>query len=422
MFSIFFLIISTFWILKPLKKTLFFQFYKEQGGFNALSFHMTGAQAELLAKIVNMLAAVVAVIVFSWLSHRFKRERLTWIFVSLFCLSFMVFGFTLTPLTEPVAWLFYVIGDMFATVMVAAFFAFLNDSVSPEVAKRLYGPIGLGGVLGGAFGSSVEALFIHSMSIPGWMIICIVMTAAISVNAWFAARNAEKVTAPHEHEVRTHVRTDDDGSLFEGAKMTFSSPYLLSIGMIVCLYEIVSALVDFQFSAAFEHSYTSAELPGKFGAVFARNNWVALFVQIFVTGFVMRRFGLTPALLTLPVAEMAGAVGFIVFPVAGTAGLLSTFDNGFSYSINQSAKEALYVTTPRPVKYKAKAFIDMFLQRFGKAIAVVLSLILTMYFKNFSTVRWISLLTLAIVLIWMFCARYAGQIFDSAAKKGKPAG
>jgi len=426
MFSYFFLVITNFWILKPLKKTLFFQFYKVHGGFTILSYHMSGAQAELLAKIFNMLAAVIAVFIFSWLSQKFKREKLTWIFAGAFIGWFIFFGFTLTPLTELVVWVFYVTGDMFATIMVAAFFAFLNDSVSPEVAKRLYGPIGLGGVLGGAVGSSFEALYIHSMSAWGWMMVCIVLTGVIALNAYLAMRNVDGVTAQHElvHTTPTveHEEREGTGSLLDGAKMTFKSPYLLSIGMIVCLYEIVSALVDFQFSAAFEHSYTSAELGRHFADLFARNNWAALFVQVFVTGFVMRRFGLTPALLTLPVAEMAGAVAFIAFPVAGVAGMLSTFDNGFSYSINQSAKEALYVTTPRPVKYKAKAFIDMFLQRFGKAIAVVLSLLLTMYFKDFSTVRWISMVTLAVGIVWILCARYAGRIFDNAAKLRMTAG
>ena len=38
--------------------------------------------------------------------------------------------------------------------MVPTFFAFLNDSVTPRQAKRLYGLIILGGVLGGAVGST----------------------------------------------------------------------------------------------------------------------------------------------------------------------------------------------------------------------------------------------------------------------------
>ena len=66
-------------------------------------------------------------------------------------------------------------------------------------------------------------------------------------------------------------------------------------------------------------------------------------------------------------------------------------DSGFAYSINQSAKEALYVPTSKEEKYKAKAFIDMFVQRFGKVLAIGVSLVTTTYFVDFSTVRWLSI-------------------------------
>ena len=62
-----------------------------------------------------------------------------------------------------------------------------------------------------------------------------------------------------------------------------------------------------------------------------------------------------------------------IFPeyAATLAEFLNTADNAFSYSINQSAKEALYVPTTEDEKYKAKAFIDMFVQRAAKAVAVM---------------------------------------------------
>ena len=418
MFSYFFLVITVFWILKPLKKTLFFQFYKAQNGFMFFGDPMTAAQAELLAKILNMVAAMAAVVVFSWLSQKFKREKLTWVLAGFFIACFVIYGFTLKPLTDFSVWTFYVFGDMFATVMVATFFAFLNDSVSPDIAKRLYAPIGLGGLVGGACGSTIEALFIHRLSIFLWMLVCCVLSGIIMMNAHFARLNAEKLSGKSYRPIVTPVeRLEKSNSAVDGAKMVFGSRYLISIAMIVCLYEVISALVDFQFSATFERSYSSAELASKFAAVFARNNWVSLAVQVILTGFVMRRFGLVPALLTLPAAEITGALGFIIFPVPFMAGMLSTIDNGFSYSINQSAKEALYVpTAPRDVKYKAKAFIDMFVQRFGKAVAVVISLLITMAFKEVSTIRWISLVTCAIVLVWSGFAWYAGHTFERSAR------
>ena len=118
----------------------------------------------------------------------------------------------------------------------------------------------------------------------------------------------------------------------------------------------------------------------------------ALVVQLFLTTFVMRRFGLTVALLVTPAVMIFGSLGFLAVPILWTGSLLNTADSGFAYSINQSAREALYTPTTRDEKYKAKAFIDMFVQRFAKALAVGVSLTITLVFADFSTIRWLSLL------------------------------
>jgi len=136
-----------------------------------------------------------------------------------------------------------------------------------------------------------------------------------------------------------------------------------------------------------------------------------MLVQLFLTSFVMTRFGLGTALLVLPMAVLMGAAGFAALPVLWMGSALNTADNGFSYSINQSAKEALYVPTRRDEKYNAKAFIDMFVQRFAKALSVVVSLGITAWFQDFSSVRWLSVFTVPIIALWIVAARYAGRRF-----------
>ncbi|MBC7171532.1 MAG: hypothetical protein H5U40_03850, partial [Polyangiaceae bacterium] len=64
MFAYFFLVITTFWILKPLKKALFLSFYDEHG-LTLLGHHFGAAQAELLAKELNVAAAFVAMVGFA---------------------------------------------------------------------------------------------------------------------------------------------------------------------------------------------------------------------------------------------------------------------------------------------------------------------------------------------------------------------
>jgi AAA family ATP:ADP antiporter len=190
--------------------------------------------------------------------------------------------------------------------------------------------------------------------------------------------------------------------------LVFSSPYLLSIVAIVGLYEIVSTVMDFQFTSTVAHYLNGPAIGEQFSTVFAITNVVSMLVQLFLTSFVMSRLGVGVALLFLPVAVLAGSMGFTVLPILWVGSSLNTVDNGFSYSINQSS---LYVPTTKDEKYKAKAFIDMFVQRFAKAVAVGVSLGITVVFQDFSSIRWLSGFTIPIIIVWIFAVRYAGRKF-----------
>ena len=88
------------------------------------------------------------------------------------------------------------------------------------------------------------------------------------------------------------------------------------------------------------------------------------------------------------------------------------FDDEFMLTgSNQSAKEALYTPTTPDEKYAAKAFIDMFGQRFAKTIGVGASLAMSQWFHDFASVRWLSLVSIAVIVLWAAAARYAGQAF-----------
>ncbi|MCH8287599.1 MAG: MFS transporter [Candidatus Marinimicrobia bacterium] len=416
MFSYFFLVISTFWILKPLKKSLFITFY-DQTGVDILQWHLRGSQAELIAKTLNMVVAFLAVVVFTWLATRYRRQKLTYIFSAFFIVSYIMYGMIIENAGDIIIWSFYLFGDLFSTLMVATFFAFMNDSVSPDSAKRLYGFVGFGGVLGGVFGSTFVRVWVDYISITNWLWICVVIALMIIVLAGFAGRYVDRNPRPviEAKEEPTEKKDKAENPAIEGAKLVFRSKYLLAIAGIVGLYEIVSTLMDFQFTSTIEHYLDGPDIRRQFTMMFNITNIVSMFVQLFLTSFIMTRFGLTAALLFLPAAILIGSSAFIAIPVLWVGSFLNTADNGFSYSINQSAKETLYVPTTRDEKYKAKAFIDMFIQRFAKAVAVVLSLGITLLFKDYSSVRWLSLATLIAVIIWIFIIKYVGRRFNELA-------
>jgi ATP/ADP translocase len=72
-------------------------------------------------------------------------------------------------------------------------------------------------------------------------------------------------------------------------------------------------------------------------------------------------------------------------------------------------REALYVPTRKDEQYKAKAFIDLFVQRTAKALAVGVSLGITLTFQDFSRVRGLGAFTLPGIALWILAARYAGR-------------
>jgi AAA family ATP:ADP antiporter len=411
MFGYFFLVITTFWILKPIKKTVFIGFY-EGRSFDLLGPAFTGPQAELLAKVANMFVAYLAVVVFSALARNLRRQQLTFVFSAFFLACYVAYSYGLNQPAEATVWSFYLFGDAFSTLMVATFFAFLNDSVTPDKAKRLYGLVGLGGVTGGAFGANVVRTWISDLDTATWMWVCFGVGIVIVLLAFLAGRLVDRDPPPDDEPAKDpSVKPTGGNPAMEGARLVFRSRYLLSVVAIVGLYEIVSTVMDFQFTATVVHYLDGEAIGQQFATVYTITNVVALLVQLLLTSFVMTRFGVGVALLVLPLAALGGSGAFMAFPLLWFGSFLNTADNAFSYSINQSAKEALYVPTTRDEKYKAKAFIDMFVQRFAKAIAVGVSLGITTVFADFSSVRWLSLFTVAITFFWILAARYAGHHF-----------
>ena len=184
---------------------------------------------------------------------------------------------------------------------------------------------------------------------------------------------------------------------------------VLAIAAIVGIYEIVSTIIDFQFTSTILHYVDGSARGQHFANVFAFTNVVSLLVQLFLTGFVMQRFGILVALLVSPLVLLGASGIFMLAPVLLVGSFLNTADNGFSYSINQSARESLYVPTSVEEKYKAKAFIDMFVQRFAKAVAVGITLLITSHFHDFDGVRWLSLINVVLILVWIYAVFVAGK-------------
>ena len=416
MSAFFFLIIGIFWVLKPLKRGVIINYFGDAPvSFFGLTFG--GAEAEQIGKFLNVIAAYLVVIAFTWLAVRVARHWMVAIFAAGCAAAFVSYAYLLQgPFGQLTAWSFYVFGDMFNTVMVVLFWAFTDDLWTADQAKRTYGLVGLGGTLGGFLGASVVSSTVEESGRSPLLLWCVVPMVLVVVIAFLVQR----LRGPDGVRVRTGAAASwtDTPAAVEGAKLVFASPYLLAIAGIIGTYELVSNIVDFQLASTVE-----AMIPDDLGkdAFFALVGQItgvgSIVVQLLLTSFVMKRWGLKVALSFLPVAVAVSSLGFLILPTLALAAAMSASDNTLNYSINQSAREALYTPTDPDTTYKAKAFIDMFVQRFGKVVSVVLNLALVALLAG--NVRWLSMVTLAMAVVWFLLVRYVGVCFSQAEREAE---
>jgi len=268
------------------------------------------------------------------------------------------------------------------------------------------------GVVGGFIGATTVSAFVEPLGREVLLWICAALMLLIAVVAVWIDRNerdedADVACCPEESEAAGRRAS----AVWEGARVVFKSRYLLAIAVLVGVYELVSNVADFQLATFVEMQIAgSTEKDAFFGFIGQITGIVSILVQLFVTTFVLRRFGAGVALFFLPVAFLIGSAGFLVIPTLFLVAFLRVSDNGLNYSINQSAREALYTPTSQDAKYKAKAFIDMFIQRAAKVVAVGLNLGLTVLVAT--QVRWLSLISIPLIVVWILLARYLKREFS----------
>ncbi|MDA2929161.1 MFS transporter [Acidobacteria bacterium AH-259-O06] len=401
MAGFFFSAMTVFQILKPLKKGLFVE-------------HI-GAELQLIAKVLNILVAIGAMVVFTYLYNRLGGRRLVYVLGGLFLAALLVFSTLVSEAPSKIVnWSFYLFGDLWSTVWVATFWAFLNEISTPDQSKRLYGVIGAGGTLGGLLGVTLVVLLVRQYSPQLLLLLCAGLTVAILLLVWRTDKLAQQPNAAltYRRDRPAKPEAAKSNAVTEGAKLVLASKYLLAIVGIMGLYELCSAMIDFQFSTASETISGSRATTFFIAQIYLITNTVAVVVQLFFTSFVMRRFGLGPALMILPLAMALSSGLFMVVPTLMFAGLLNVADNGFNYSINQTARESLYVPTSSDEQYKARAFTNMFVQRAGKGVATVISAVFILI-----GVRWLSLVTIAVTVLWMTIATFAGRRFHEFSEE-----
>ena len=427
------LALTIFWILKPLKKSLFIGLYDGDQTFKLGSMEMLGSSAELLAKGMNLLIAFMLVVFLTLVTRLAKRQRLTYCCMGLIIAMTFYFSLQINEPSESTVWLFYWFGDLYISLMLAAFFSFLHDTVDLRNAKRLYGFIVLGAVSGGAVGSTYFRGWIEEMNNQQWLHTIIGIGVVICLLAFAAGWMAKSI--PH-HEPKpspNDVPKKKFNAAIEGASLVFKSRYLIAIAGIVGFYEITSEVLDYQFTAMTERFVPKEDIGSHFGTVYAIGNIAALVVQlcfsIFAAGF--PKYRIHWILLALPLAVALSSLFFIIAPILLAASLLKISDSTFAYSVNQTGRETLYNPLSRQEKYVARAFVEVFIQRTGKVAALLIAFLVPMFLNtrneagqletNLLGLQLLGGFTCIIVAIWFYCVKIVGRKFESLEREQQQA-
>ena len=404
LFFFFFLIIAVFQILKPLKAGLFVSHY--------------GAEIELYAKLTNIVVAGLGAAAFSLLYNRFARQQLLYALSAFFFSWFIALAGVMHRPDPFSIWAFYILGDLEATVMVVAFWAYLTDISSPSQGKRLFGLIGAGGVFGGWAGVSLAKLLLEGIGSQGLLLVAaafmgLVMLLVSAIEGQIVRtktfRPAMRLRVVREEEPR---QVPSRTQMWEGGRLVMRSRYLLAIAGILVSYEFASQLIDYQFKLAAESLSGETAAQAFFIDIGFYASSLAVVVQLFLVGALMKRFGLGVTLLVLPVAIIGGSIGFLVLPAIVAASLLAIFDNGLNYSIQQTGRESLYLVATPEEKYKARAFVQMFLQRLAKGLSVVAVLVLG---AMSGSTEILTVMTVGVMGLMVVLSLYAGRHFSRAS-------
>jgi AAA family ATP:ADP antiporter len=347
----FFLILTSYYIIRPIRNEM-----GVAGGVENLAWLFTG----------TLIGTLLFHPLFTWTVARYPRKQFIPIAYRFFSINLLIFFALMHTVPEGayvwVGRLFFNWASVFNLFVVSVFWAFMTDIFRTDQGIRLFGFIGLGGTLGGILGSTVTAFLAETIGPVNLLLL----------SALFLELALRCVRVLGRRVTREGIGTVEDdevamgGGVWAGITSALRSPYLLAIILFMFLFTFSSTSLYFQQADIVSRHFQD---PGARTAFFARIdlfvNLLTLFTQAFLTGRIIKWFGLGVALAILPLVTIVGFGVLGAYPTLGVLLGVQILRRGWNYGLMKPALEALYIVLPREDKYKAKNFIDTFVYRAG---------------------------------------------------------
>lgn len=385
-----FLLLAAYYILKTVRESLILS----EGGAEVKSYS-AAAQALLLLFVVPAYGAFA--------SKVSRMKLIAW--VTLFFVSHLALFFLLGVGGTHFGIAFFLWTGIFNVLVIAQFWAFANDVYDERQGKRLFAIVGVGSSLGALVGARLAAVLFSAFGPYRLMLLAAAMLLGCILITYLVNRRESAASS-------VKARTAEEPLGKEGGfQLVFRSRYLFLIAMLVVLLNVVNTTGEFILGklvvaeanemfgkgAAFEHQ-RQGFIGSFYGNFFSLVNFLGLLFQLFLVSRIFKYIGVRGALFILPCIALGGYGLLIAFPVLGIVRIAKVLENSTDYSIQNTARQALFLPTSREAKYKAKAAIDTFFMRTGdmlQAGVVFAGTRLALGIKNYAFVN------VALVLIWL---------------------
>ena len=358
----FFSVLTALAVLRPARDAI-----GMRGGLDAIRWLFIGTALATLA--VNPM--------FGWLVSRFRRLVFITATYAFFALSlvgfYMLIALTPQAVGDTSGRVFYVWFSVFNLFSTMVFWALMADRFSLDQSKRLFGAIAVGGTLGAIVGPWLASMLAQPLGTPALLLVAAAFLGVAVVAAWAVAwlqpERAPGAAAGQAAAGPTDDRVVIGGSAWAGLRAAFQSRYLLGISTYVLLLTVTATFIYFTRLQMVAALGDDTDLRATaFAQIDLITQVATLLLQLVVAGHLMKRFGVSVALMMLPIVV---SLGFVGLALVGSLAALIVFDASFraiQRAITRPARETLFTVVSREDKYKSKAFIDTFVYRGGDVL------------------------------------------------------
>ncbi len=349
----FFFVLGSYYIVRPVRE----QLGAAAGGSDVLPWLWTG----------TFIATVVLTPFYGAIVARFPRRIFIPIAYAFFAIGMIAFS-TIASSEHPATWMavaFYIWVSVFNLFVVAVFWSFMADIFTDEQARRLFGPIGIGGTLGAIAGPAAAKLLVGDIGVIGLMwlssgALVLALGCMLLLSRW-AKRHGRRDAAIAERPM--------GGGWWAGAKAVWADPFMRSMAILMLLADVIGTMLYALNSDIARDTLTTAvQRTEYFAGIDFAANLLTFVYQIAIAPLLLVRFGPLAAMLlhcalNVIVLSLVGLV-----PGAEITMIAMVLSRAGAYGLLQPAREGLYTRVPRELRYKAKAFIDTAVWRAGDVL------------------------------------------------------